>query len=353
MATRADQTGGSSDIAPVYVVFGNEAFLRTQAVHRLLDRLLKPEERGLCCAEYDGTAEPAAVLDDVRTLPFLGPRRVVLVRDADRLIGVKRGSGSETNEDAADAKDAQRAKGAREALEKYAESPCRTGVLILECGSFPSNLRLYKRVAALGGCIPCEAPKPWKLPEWLQERCRNEYGKQLALDAARSILDHVGESLGVLDGELAKLAVYVGSRATITTADVERLVGHDREQKVFGVLNAMADGDRKAALHLWEDVWETDRAAEGRAVGGIAWGVRQYLEAHRRQQTGATAHELARHLRTDERRVEQRLQAFPPDRLLQQLAQLADADVAAKTGARSVRTSIERFIMEHTAARTR
>lgn len=44
-------------------------------------------------SEYDcatTTAELASVLDDLRTLPFLSERRLVLVREADKFISLYR-----------------------------------------------------------------------------------------------------------------------------------------------------------------------------------------------------------------------------------------------------------------------
>ncbi len=352
-------------------MYGDEPFLRGQAIRRLLDQLLAPEERGMCLAEYEATAELAALLDDVRTLPFLGPRRVVILRDADLFLGLRRTAGGESKEtgagggpketaakddeddEEADASESIAGKINREALEKYAENPCATGVLILECRRFASNLRLHKRIAALGGCIPCDAPKPWKMWEWLIERCRAEHGKKLDADAAKDLVEHVGPSMGMLDGELGKLAVYVGNRPRITVDDVEKLVGHDREQKVFGMLDAMADGDMKTAMRLWEEVWETDRAAPARSIGGIAFGVRQYLAAHQQMRAGASAYDVARLIKGDPARAQGRIRAFAPDRLRRLLVQLAEADLAAKTGVRSVQTSVERFIVENTVRRGR
>lgn len=327
------KAGASSEpvSSPIYVIFGPEGFLKGQAMRRLLGELLAPEERATCLSEYEGAiAELATVLDDLRTLPFLGPRRVVIVREADSFITAHRAS-----------------------LEEYLAAPSSTGTLILECRSFSAGTRLYKNLEARGGCIKCEGIRSYALPAWLIERAQKEYGKRLDPDAARSLVDHVGENMGMLDGELGKLAVYAGKRTNITPEDVEKLVGHDREQKVFGILGAMAVGDRAGAIRLWEEVWQTDRAAEARAIGGIAYVVRQLLDAHRQIQGGASAFALARRLFLSEDRLKAQLRVFTPERLRRQICDLSEADLAGKTGVRSVRTSIERFILEHSAPRSR
>jgi DNA polymerase III subunit delta len=330
-STQNPAAGPAPASSPAYVVFGAEGFLKSQAIRRLLDGLLKPDERAMCLSEYEGPgAELATVLDDLRTLPFLGPRRVVILRDADPFITAH-----------------------RQSLEDYLGSPSPTGTLIVECRTFQKTTKLYKRLSPLGGCIECEEMKAYELPAWLTDRSQKEYGKRLEPDAARSLVDHVGDSMGMLDGELSKLAVYVGNRGNITIGDVEKLVGHDREEKVFGILTAMAQGDRATAMRLWEEVWQTDRAAEGRAIGGIAYCVRKLLDAHGQVLRGTSMFALARQLFTNEERLKAQLRVFPPERLHRQLADLCEADLASKTGARSVRTSVERFILAHTAVRGR
>lgn len=330
-ATRPSAAGAAPVSSPAYVVFGAEGFLKGQAIRRLLDGLLKPDERAMCLSEYDGpSAELATVFDDLRTLPFLGPCRVVIVRDADPFITAH-----------------------RQSIEDYLNSPSPTGTLIVECRSFPSNTKLYKRLSPLGGCIECQEMRTYALPPWLVDRSQKEYGKRLDIEAARSLVDHVGDNMGMLDGELSKLAVYVGDRRNITLEDIEKLVGHDREEKVFGILAAMARGDRATSLRLWEEVWQTDRAAEARAIGGIAYGVRKLLDAHSQVQNGVSTFVLSKRMFTNEDALKAQLRVFPPERLHRQLADLCEADLASKTGTRSVRTSVERFILAHTAVRGR
>lgn len=65
---------------------------------------------------------------------------------------------------------------------------------------------------------------------------------------------------------------------------------------MWGIVSAIGEGDEKKALALWEEVCQTDRAAEARAVGGIAFTVRRLLKAKRAEEAGATSGELMREL---------------------------------------------------------
>lgn len=326
------KAGTKQSIAPVYVVCGAEAFLKRQALAGVLDRTLGNSDRSLALTEYDGSGsvELANVLDDLRTLPFLSERRVVLVRDADSFITRF-----------------------RQQLEDYLDSPSSSGVLVLEARSFPGTTRLAKRAAAIGEVTKCEPVARKMIQGWLTQRAREGHSLKLDAQAALMLLEFVGEDLGLLDAELAKLKLYVGQRGEIRPPDVQAAVGHTREEEVWGILSAISAGDEGRAMSLWEHVWETDRAAQGRAIGGIAFKVRQLLTAKRAEEAGASSAELCKILMiwSDPRRLQNELSAFTTEQVESMLCRLLQADVAAKSGLATVQSAIEAFIVESCRAR--
>ena len=312
------------DIAPVCAVVGTDHFLRQEAIERLLAEVAEAlDEVGP--SRFDGeSAALADVLDEVRTLSLLGGKRVVIVEDADAFITAH-----------------------RQHLERYCDNPSPGGALILACARMPRNTKLYRIISEKGQVITCEAPARRALPSWLSTRARSVYGKQLEPAAAGLLQEHVGDALGLLDAELAKLSAYVGERPNITSGDVDALVGHQREEKVFGVTDAMASGNPARALELWEQVLATDRAAPARALAGLAWGVRRLLEARRDLQRGVSIYEVAKKLYTDPASAQRRLERVSVEALEAQLDDLLAADVALKTGGTTVGIAVEKFIVTH------
>lgn len=317
--------GNNAAFTAVYAVFGPEAFLKREALTAITRQVLGTADRSLSLSEYEGpSAELAPIMDDLRTLPFLAERRLVIVREADPFISRFRTE-----------------------LEDYADKPSSTGVLVLECKTMPANTRLHRKISALGGLVPCEAVKAAAVGEWLTARSRDAHGVQLASDATTLLAELVGNDLGRLDGELAKLALYVGERKRITAADVEALVGQQREEEIWGIMSAMAAGDDRRALTLWEQVLQTDKAAEVRSIAGIAYKVRQLLNAKRAQAAGASQMELSKlvGIWRDPQRLYAELGAFTMPQLERMLCRLLEADVAAKSGGASVQASIESLIV--------
>lgn len=336
MATRARKSSPSTP-ASIVVVYGDEEFRKQSAIQQALDALLPPEvDRAMALCQYDGAqseeqggATFARVADDLATLPFLADRRVVLVREADKFVSAS-----------------------REKLERLVGHFPPTGALILECRSFPKTTKLYKAIAAAGGAVQeCKKLYGAALQDFVVEAARDR-GKRIEPAAAKQLVDLVGQEQGVLASEVEKLALYVGSRDTISRADVTSLVGQSREERIFAVMDAAGLGQMSRALELWHDVLATDRDAAFRATGGMAFVLRKWLTAHKMAAEGTPIRSIAPKVIMYGRDQELAtiLRRLSAGRIARVLAALADLDMQAKSGARSIETGIEGLLVRVAAA---
>ncbi|QEH36274.1 DNA polymerase III subunit delta [Aquisphaera giovannonii] len=216
---------------PVYVVYGDDVYLRRESVTAIRRAVLGEEADELALRRFEGSSAGLAdVKDELRTLPFFSKRRIVLIEDADPFVTR-----------------------ARKDLEGYLEAPSGTGVLVLLVKSWPSNTKLYKLVAASGMPIDCTSPAEKDLIPWLvKEATRHQ--AQLEPDAARLLLELVGAEVGILAAEVEKLAVYVGTSARIRRADVTRMVEAGRIETVWKVIDAATTGEPAAAITDLDDL---------------------------------------------------------------------------------------------------
>src|SRR5262245_7813408 len=155
-------------VQPLYVLHGDESFLKRLVSEALRRLVLGPEGDPLALSSFPGDrAAWPAVLNDLRTRPFLSPRRLVIVEDADPFVS------------------AERAK-----LEKFVadlDNAPSTGVLVLDVKTWAANTRLAKAVPD-SMTITCDTPDTRSLPEWCVRRCAAEHGKQLGGAAARLLV---------------------------------------------------------------------------------------------------------------------------------------------------------------------
>ncbi len=240
---------------PVYVLHGDDEFLKDQNRRRIVADIIGSTDPQLCVSTFDATVELAAVMDELRTLPFLAPHRVVIVREADVFVAAN-----------------------REPLERYCESPCLTASLILIVSAWNSAHRIAKAVAKIGQAVNCSVGDRDSLAPRLTEMAQAQ-GKKLNPDAARALEEMVGRDLASLSTEIEKLAAYAGSNPAITAADVHAVVAATSEPADFALSNALVGGkvaDALKALHAAL----TKKGEEFRLMGGVARHLRMAMKGH-------------------------------------------------------------------------
>jgi DNA polymerase-3 subunit delta len=248
---------GRAKRQPVYVLHGDEDFLKRHVLAALRTLAFGADGSEFGLSTHGGeTATLAEVCDELETLPFLAPCRLVVVEDADPFVTRYRA-----------------------ALEKYVAQPGQTGTLVLAVKSWPATTRLAKLLDN-AATIACKAPAQHRLPDWCTRWSASRYGKELSAPAARLLVDLVGPQMGLLDQELAKLAVYAGKAARIDTADVDRLVGHSREESAFKILDAVAGGRPAEALNILDRLFDQGEDAL-RILGAFSWQLRRLAQVDR------------------------------------------------------------------------
>ena len=241
-------------VHPVYVLYGPDAFLRDTHRHEIVEQVVGDADRQLCVTSFEADAELADVLDELRTRPFLSPRRLVIVRNADEFVSAH-----------------------RRALETFLGSPPASAVLLLIVAKWDARTRLAKLVARIGDARDCSAPQRSRLGGFLAGAAARR-GKTIAPDAAELMGEWVGCDLAALDSEMEKLSLYVGDRAGITLADVAAVVTASAGVGAFELTNAITDGKPAAALKALGGMLQT-RGDEFRTLGMIAWHLRRAIRA--------------------------------------------------------------------------
>ncbi|HEY2159239.1 MAG TPA: DNA polymerase III subunit delta [Isosphaeraceae bacterium] len=207
-------------------VHGDDVFLRRESIAALVRGLLGDEPDDLAVTRFLGDkATLSDVLDELRTLPLLVGRRVVIVDDADPFVTAH-----------------------RKELEGLADGHATPGALILVAKTWPSNTRLAKAVNKVGLAIDCKSPAERELPTWLVQVARVRSSVKLHPAAAQLLVELVGPEIGLLVSEVEKLAVSVGEKREIKREDVASMVGAGRVDRIWDALDAATTGHGGKAL---------------------------------------------------------------------------------------------------------
>lgn len=316
-----------TDTSPgVLVIYGEDAFLVSQECEKRVSEILTPDERAM--ALYEPRADQANiadVLDELRTVPFLASRRVVLVKDAESFI-----------KDNADA------------LEKYIDNPSASGVLIFTVLSWDKRLRISKKIQAAGCLFEIEKFKLFQLPPFIASYAQQTHGIRLDATCSRLLVELVGEDPGRLCSEMDKLAIFVAPKKSVTAGDIEALIGHNRAFGAFEVIDSVVSGNAGPAISRLRNMFESDKDADYTVVGAFGYHFRKLFRAKALITRGTPAPQAAARIGVK----------FKQDAFLQQvaclsleqigwiLAELGRIDYGIKNGLTTAPTAVEKLVLK-------
>ncbi|MCK4999856.1 MAG: DNA polymerase III subunit delta [Anaerohalosphaera sp.] len=310
----------------IYVVCGKDKHLVSKRCQDLVESMLKPDERAMSLFQPDcDKVELVEVLDELRTLPFLAEKRVVVLKGADKFVSEHRA-----------------------ALEKYFDEPSKTGVLVLAVETWMKTTKLAKKLAKVGQLVEIGVMKAWQLPKFVTEYAIDTHGKGMARGASELVVELVGDEPGRLCSETDKLAMYVGDNKTISVKDVEALVGHNRMFNVFAVIDSLTTGDVGSAVEKLRNMFASDKSAEFSAVGAFAFHFRRMFRAKALLQKGTNRSQVAKQLRIwgNEAAFFAQVGKLSLARIGAVIGELARIDHGMKTGGMTGKVAIEQLIFK-------
>jgi DNA polymerase-3 subunit delta len=323
--SKANSSATGKTPEPIFVIAGKEEASVNTECEKLLDKLLEPQQRTVGLFNADpAEVSISHVLDELRTVPFLTERRVVLVKNADKFISEN-----------------------RELLEKYFDNPCPTGILILTVTGWSTRTKLAKRLPKVGKLLTVTQPKPWQLPHRLIQYARDAHDKNLTKTAAELLIELTGDNLSQLYGEIDKLALFAHTEKVITPRHIESLIGHNRIFGVFTVIDAIVAGNIAQAVYRLRSMFAENKSAGYTVVGAFAFHFRRMFNAKVLLEKGVRPAEIANRLRIwgNKENFFAQLQKMSLKQIGANLQQLAATDYAIKTGRTKTEVAVEQLVL--------
>lgn len=218
----------SGNFQPVYLLYGEEAYLRRSYRDRLREAIVGDDTMNY--TYYEGKDVPIPdLISTAETMPFFADRRLIIVEKS----GLFR----------------------REAgvLADYLERLPETTHIVFVEEEVDKRNKLYKRVKAKGCITECVRQTGAELSRWAA-RGFAFYGKKITPAVMELFLERTGEDMENIRREMDKLTAYVGDREEITAEDVEAITTPQLQNRVFEMIDRVTAGKTKEALALYADL---------------------------------------------------------------------------------------------------
>lgn len=213
----------------IYLFYGEEAYLKKQYKDKLKNALVPPDDT-MNFAAYEGkNIDLTELIDLADTLPFFADRRVILIEDSGFF------------------------KGSCEELAEYVPRVCETTVILFVENEIDKRSKLYKAVKNTGKIVEFSTQTEELLTRWILSRLKKE-GKKITGSVMQFFLSKTGTDMGNIDRELEKLICYCMNKEVIEAEDVEAVTTEQTTNKIFDMVNAIAEHNQRKALDLYYDL---------------------------------------------------------------------------------------------------
>ena len=313
-------------LRPLYVVAGEERFLRDEVVAELRAASLAG---GVAAFNEDkftaGEANIDTIVSAARTVPMMAARRFVLVRGAERW---------DTGESESSP---------FERLAEYVAAPVDTTCLVIVTSKLDGRRKFALLARKEGLVVTCDPLDTRALPAWIAERCAR-LGHPIDADVAELLAALVGPHLSPVDDALERLSLYVGPGAPIDEAAVGECVARVRTADTWALVDAVGARNLGRALRTLADAYDA-REHGLPLLGALTWSVRQLARYVAAVESGASTDEAARRAGAFQpsraRELAMKARSVKPKEVERWMLVLAETDLALKSSRRAADAILE------------
>ena len=310
----------------VYLLYGDEDYLRKQYKDKLLNALM-PDGDTMNFNRYEGKdIEIGEVIDQAETLPFFADRRVILIEDS----GLCKAGG--------------------EQLAEYLSNSSPDTVIIMNESAVDKRSKVFKAVTSAGRAVEFTSQPAETLQKWILGRVKKE-GKNIDSRALNLLLERTGTDMTTISVELEKLFSYTMGRPAITAKDVDDIITVSTSSKVFDMIAAIAEKRQSAALEMYHDLLEHKETP----FGILALITRQFnmmLQVSELMDEGKGVKSIADTMGIStyiEQKYERQVKNFGYKSLRRALDACASADENVKIKGMNPELSVELLIIEYSS----
>lgn len=306
---------------PVYLLFGEESFLKKSYKKRLKEAIVGEDSMNF--HQYEGKGlDLEEIISLANTMPFFGDSRLILIEDS----GLFKGSGAEL-------------------LVKYLpEMPDTTCFVFVE-SEVDKRSKLYKKVKDFGYTAEMGRQDSKQLSSWAGGILAKN-GKKITGRTMELLLSKTGDDMQHIRMELEKLISYTMGREVITDQDVEEICTTQITNKIFDMVNAIVGRNTKLAMGFYEDLLAL-KEPPMRILFLIARQFNQILQVKELMTQKLDRGSIASKLKLQPfvaGKVMSQAKAFSREQILSYVNLCVDAEEAVKTGQLNERLAVELLI---------
>lgn len=219
----------SGNFKQVYLLYGEEAYLRLQYRDKLKEALV-PLDDTMNYHYFEGkNTNPLELIDLAETMPFFAERRVIFVENSGFF------------------------KKSADQLADYLKEPSPTAQFVFVETEVDKRSRTFKAVKDTGRAVEFGTQNEATLKKWILVMLKRE-GKRISEPTLNYFLQKTGTDMENIRREMEKVFCYTLGRDVITDADIDAVCIRQVSNQIFDMVEAIALRRQRQALKLYYDL---------------------------------------------------------------------------------------------------
>lgn len=323
-----DKQLARNELLPIYFLYGEEPFLVERAGRAIMDKAVDPAMRDFNLnIYYGGDCRGTEILDTAQTLPMFAERRVVVVRQAEKLPAAT-----------------------QEGLLAYCVDPCPETCLLFLAAKPDLRRKFFAELKKRPSSLEFKKLYENRLAPFITAEAAG-HGKKIESAGAELLAFLVGNNLQELVSQVEKASLYVGNRSAITLEDVRSIVSQSKSFSAFELARYLGEKNLSRAMATLQAMLQNGEEAP-MILGALSshfrriWRIRELLDrklppAEIGGQLKISSYFLGEQLSQAKR--------YPVSELRDLFERFYRCDLAVKTGAASA-TALQGLLYETCAA---
>ncbi|XCS12306.1 DNA polymerase III subunit delta [Aeribacillus pallidus] len=319
----------------LYLFYGKESFLLNETIRKLLTEAISEDEREFNYSVYDmEETNIETAVEDGETMPFLGERRMVVVKNPYFLTSEKKKEKVEHN---------------LKKLEQYVENPApfTVFVFLLPHEKIDERKKLTKQIKKAATVVEMNSFSEEETVKWIKEKAEAE-NVAMEKEAIDELMEKTSGNLMIIDKEMEKLCAYVGSGNELTTEMVKQLVARSLEQNVFDLIDAVVKKKTEEAFKIFYDLLKINEEPI-KILSLLTQQFRLLYQVKQLSKSGYGQDRMASSLKVHPFRIKLALKQekqFSASELQSIIKALAETDFEIKTGKKDRQLALEFLLLK-------
>lgn len=313
----------SKKIDPLYLFTHEELFLKRQVEELIKDVVIdKAYSDFNYNVFYSEDTTVDEVLDTIKTNPFLGEKRLVILKNVEKYSIYEK------------------------KLTNFLKKPAPKTVFIIETMK-KSTDKFIKKITPYATVVEFSPLKGFALNKWIAEYAKGK-GKKISSEGIALLLEKVGNELDTIINALNKLLLYAGDNMIITEMDIESLIKKTRQDTRFMFLNALMSKQTGKALEMASELSRNGKHATD-LIGLINWQMKRIESIKVLAEDGYSKDRMAIELNMTPyvfNIIHKQAERFSVQEIERGFELLLLSDVAIKQGLKSPGLTLETLIVQ-------